>query len=302
MAVTGYNSDIYVAQFSQNVALLSQQKNSKLLRAVTMQDCYGEQAQHVVQYGTTDFAELSDPTADTAFDSIDKTARWIFPTDYKNVLPVTREDELQTITDPTNPLVMGQAAALGRLYDSVILTALTADCSTGKFNSLATTSFDSANALGGSTTAFDLSLMKDAIAKLDDNDVDPMDRWAIISPKMARILLDDPEFTSSDYNTSKTLTMGLEEAFNKSGYLGLNWIITTQIPDATASTSKYAYVFQRSGIAMGMWNSDGQSVFTRIDPRPDKNYIKQVYSKVMIGATRVEEAKVVTVENTADYS
>jgi hypothetical protein len=300
MAVTGYNSDIYVAQFSQNVALLSQQKISKLMRTVTMQDCFGEQAQHVVQYGTTDFAELTDPTADTAFDTIDKTARWIFPTDYKNVLAVAREDELQTITDPTNPLVMGQAAALGRLYDSVILTALTADCSTGKFNSLTTTSFDSDNALGSSTTAFTLDLMKDAITVLDDNDVDAMDRWAVISPKMARILLDDPEFTSSDYNTSKALAGQMAQALQ--GYLGLNWVISTQLPDATASTSKYAYIYQKSGIAMGIWGSDGQSVFSRIDPRPDKNYIKQVYSKVMLGATRVEESKVVTIENTADYA
>lgn len=300
MATEGYNSDIYVAQFSQNVQLLSQQKNSKLMQAVMMQDCFGEQAQHVVQYGTTDFVELTDPTADTAFDTIDKTARWIFPGTYKNVLAVAREDELQTITDPTNPLVLGQAAAMGRLYDSIIISAITADCYTGKFNSLTTTSFDSDNELGSSTTAFTLDLCKDVIAAMDDNDVPQEDRWALISPKMARILLDDSEFTSSDYNTSKALAGPIGTGLQ--GFLGLNWIVSTQIPDTTADTSTSAYFWQKSGLAMGIWDSDGQSVFSRIDPRPDKNYVKQVYSKITLGATRVEEAKCFTIENTADYA
>lgn len=292
--------DHHVLQFSENVALLSQQKMSKLEIAVTHQDCFGEGAQLVNQYGTTEFADLTDPKADTAFDSIDISARWVFPSNKKNVLPVTREDQLRTIYDNQSPLVMAQAAALGRLKDTIILAALSGKAKTGKYDSLADTALPATQKLGGSTVAFSLDLCKDAQARLNDADVPQEDRFAVISPKMARILLDDPEFTSSDYNTSKALSGPSYEGLQ--GFLGFSWIVTTQIPDTTPSTSKAAYFFHKSGISLGIWNSDGQSVFTRITERSDKNYITQVYSKITLGASRVEEVKVVTVENTADYA
>lgn len=299
MPVTGFNSDIYTAQFSQNVALLSQQQESLLLPAVTRQDCQGEQAELVVQYGQTSFTELSDPTGATSFDSISKTGRWVFPTDYKNALPVVREDELQTITDPTNPLNMGQAAAMGRLFDDVILNASTGTAQTGKYNNLQATAFPAANNLGGSAVPFSLGLCKDIGERMTAASVPQTDRWAIISPAMARLLQDDPEFTSSDYNTSRALNGPLGTGLQ--GFLGFNWIVHPNIPDTLAGVSKSARFWHRSGMAFGLWASDGYSVFSRIDERPDLNYATQVYSKVMCGSSRTEEAKVWTIENNTDY-
>ncbi len=296
----------HVVEFSSNVELLSQQKQSKLEGAVDVRGFYGEKAEAIKQYGETEFADLSDPTGDTAFDTINKDSRWVFPSDKKNALPTTREDWLRMISDPMSPLVMGQSAALGRLKDSFVLAALGGDAQTGKYDNLQTTPLPATQKIGVTPTiaTFSLGLVKDAIQKLEDNDTDDGSGIVVVIPaKFARTLQDDPEFTSSDYNTSQVFVGGNMYAEKLQGFLGATWIVmsnkflTSKLVQtaAGAGIENKCYVYRRSGMCLGMWNKDGRMVYTNVDERPDKNYLVQVYSKLTLGATRLEESKVVEI-------
>lgn len=282
----------HVLQFSDQVSLLSQRKKSHLMDAVDVRDFFGENAEVIKQYGTTDFVDLTDPTGDTVFDTINKDSRWCFPADKKNVLPTTREDELRTIINTTNPLVQGQAAALGRLYDLTIINGMLDSNQTGKYDALVSTPLPASQIINSTATgvAFALSFVKEAKKKMDEADVDQDGRYIMVSPDQMRRLLDDPEVTSSDYNTVKALVAGEINTF-----LGFTWIMTTAVREATNIQS--AVCWQRDLVCMGLWSRDGKRVFSRIDERKDKNYTTQVYSKVTLGATRKEEVGVVEIRS-----
>jgi hypothetical protein len=86
-----------------------------------------------------------------------------------------------------------------------------------------------------------------------------------VSPKQITDLLGTTEVTSSDFNTVKALANGEVNSF-----LGFNFIVSNRL--ALSSTTR--------------------------DERSDKSYATQVYYCMSIGATRMEEAKVVEVQAT----
>lgn len=282
----------HVLQFSDQVGLLSQQTDSDFFAAVDVRDFFGENAEVIKQYGTTAFTDLTDPVGDTAFDSINKSSRWCFPADKKNVLATTREDELRTIINTTNPLVMGQAAALARLYDATVMAGAIGSNSIGKYDALVATPLPASQIINATATAvaFSLAFVKQAKKKMDEDNVSKMDRYIAVSPDQMSRLMDDPEVTSSDYNTVKALVQG-----EINTYLGFTWIMSTSVP--VTGDIESAVCWQRTGICLGLWARDGRRVFSRIDERKDKNYLTQVYSKVTLGATRTEEVKVVEIRS-----
>lgn len=282
----------HVLQFSDQVGLLSQQMESDFFSAVDVRDFFGENAEVIKQYGTTSFVDLTDPTGDTAFETINKDSRWCFPSDKKNVLATTREDELRTIINTTNPLVMGQAAALARLYDATVMAGAIGTNQTGKYDALVSTPLPASQIINATATgvAFSLAFVKQAKKKMDEDNVPKMDRFISVSPDQMSRLMDDPEVTSSDYNTVKALVQGEINTF-----LGFTWIMSTSNP--TTGNIESAVCWHRSGLCLGLWARDGRRVFSRIDERSDKNYLTQVYSKVTLGATRTEEVKVVEIRS-----
>ncbi|AUR93051.1 major capsid protein [Vibrio phage 1.182.O._10N.286.46.E1] len=282
----------HVLQFSDQVGLLSQQMESDFFGAVDVRDFFGENAEVIKQYGTTEFTDLTDPQGDTVFDSIDKNSRWCFPADKKNVLATTREDELRTIINTTNPLVMGQAAALARLYDAIIMAGAIGTNQTGKYDALVSTPLPAEQIINAAATgiAFSLAFVKEAKKKMDDANVPKMGRYIGVSTDQMSRLMDDPEVTSSDYNTVKALVQG-----EINTYLGFTWIMSTSVP--VTGDIESAVCWHQSGVCLGLWSRDGRRVFSRIDERKDKNYLTQVYSKVTLGATRTEEVKVVEIRS-----
>ena len=296
----------HVVEFSSNVELLSQQQTSKLEPVVDVRGFYGEKAEAIKQYGETEFADLTDPTGDTVFDAIDKDSRWAFPADKKNALPTTREDWLRMISDPMSPLVSAQAAALGRLKDAIILGAIGGTSQTGKYDALVGTVLPVGQKIPAAV--FTLGLVKDAIQNLEDGDTDDGSGIVVIIPaKFARVLQDDPEFTSSDFNTSQAFVGGNMYGEKMQGFLGASWVtmsnkfLTSTLTQtiAGAGIENKIYVYRRSGVCLGIWNKDGKMVESKVDERADKNYLVQVYSKLTLGATRKEEAKVVEITITA---
>ena len=100
-------------------------------------------------------------------------------------------------------------------------------------------------------------------------------------------LLNITEVTSSDFNTVKALANGEINSF-----LGFNFIVSNRL--SKSSTTRSCIAYAQDGIALGV----GKDVNARIDERSDKSYATQVYYCMSIGATRMEEAKVVEVQCT----
>ncbi len=73
-------------------------------------------------------------------------------------------------------------------------------------------------------------------------------------------------------------------------YMGFRFVISNRL-SVTAADVRSCFAFVRSGLELGV----GQDVMARIEERPDKSFSTYVYYCMTIGATRLEEEKVVEV-------
>ena len=123
---------------------------------------------------------------------------------------------------------------------------------------------------------------------LDNNDVDPsLKRFLVCGPKQIQDLLAVTEVTSSDYAVVKALATGTIDSF-----LGFQFITSTRLNlDATYTDDRLCFAFTEDAIKLAI----GKDVTAKISERADKSYSTQVYYAMDIGATRMEEEKVVQI-------
>ena len=122
--------------------------------------------------------------------------------------------------------------------------------------------------------------------KLDAGDVDPsIKRHIIVSPKEISDLLNNTTVTSSDFNTVKALVHGEIDSF-----MGFKFHVSNRLVNNAAGNTQ-CIAFAEDGILL----ATGKDVTAKIDERADKSYATQVYYCQTIGATRMEEAKVISI-------
>ena len=93
------------------------------------------------------------------------------------------------------------------------------------------------------------------------------------------------EVKSSDYNTIKALAQGQIDT-----YLGFKFIRSERLgQDATPNRQVLAFTKSAIGLALGA------DITTKISERSDKNYATQVFLSMTIGATRIEDEKMVEI-------
>lgn len=277
----------FVNQFSSNVQMLSQQMGSLLRTAVDVETVNGEKA-FFDQVGSAAAVLRTTRHADTPLIDTPHSRRMVTLSDYEYADLIDDQDKVRMLIDPTSTYSRAAAAAMGRAMDDVIISAALGSSKTGKDGST-TTAFDTANQqIGVGSPAAGLTLAKLLEAKeiLDSNDVDPsIPRYIVVSPKQISDLLGDTTVTSSDFNTVKALAQGELNQF-----VGFTFITSNRLT-VDANSYRRVIAFAMDGIKLAV----GKEPTARIDERADKSYATQVYYCQSIGATRMEEAKVVEV-------
>lgn len=297
----------FVDAFSSNVYYLSQQKGSKLRGTVRNETQHAEsefydsfgQVSAVVKAGR----HSNTPQMDTPHER-----RMVTMEDYEWADLIDKEDKLRTINDPTNDYVMLAMWALGRSMDDAIIEALGGTAYTGKKGTVQVALPDSqkygAND-GTNFTNLNVKTLRALKRKFDDADVDPsLKRYIACAPSQIEAMLGQTEVTSADYATVKALVQGEVNSF-----MGFEFVPMTRLKTQvsalngnpatgainTGATSvagfrkAYAYVSDGALLAVGA-EANG-----RISERDDKSYATQVYASMSIGATRMEEVKVIEV-------
>lgn len=199
------------------------------------------------------------------------------------------------LIDPTSQYAEAAAFAMGRAMDDAIIAAADGTAYTGVD--------------GGTSTAFDTNMVVDVqtrwpgvsaadvgmnVAKLLEagkllgaNNVDPDDeKFCIINARQIKSLLLDTRVSSHDYNAIKPLVDG-----QVSRFAGFTLIPTERIGTDSNSDDKCLF-WAKGGMLLGI----GKDITTKITERPDKNYATQVFCSMVIGATRMEEARVGYIE------
>ena len=112
-------------------------------------------------------------------------------------------------------------------------------------------------------------------------------------------LLKSTKVNSADFNEVRALVAG-----DLNQYMGFNIIRTELIPikggshpayDPTAqensSDPTHCLAFHRRGIGLCVW----EDIVARISERPDKRFSQYIYYRMTVGATRLEEKRVVQI-------
>jgi len=282
----------FVQQYSSNVQMLSQQMGSYLRGAVDVESVVGKNA-FFDQVGKTTAQLRTSRHADTPQLDTPHSRRRVSLADYEWADLIDNADKVRLLIDPTSSYAKAAAAAMGRAMDDVIIAALGGNAFSGETGSTSVplpsgqkpyTASQSNDAAGG------LSITKLLEAKkiLDLADVDPsIQRYFVCGPTQISNLLGTTQITSSDFNTVKALAQGQVDSF-----LGFKFIVSNRLVfDATNTDDRLCYAFTQDAIKLAI----GQDVIARIDERADKSYSTQVYYAMSIGATRMEEEKVVQI-------
>jgi len=276
----------FVEQYSANIQMLSQQMGSLLRDAVRNESVTGKDA-YFDQIGKVTAILKTSRHSDTPQIDTPHSRRRVSLADYEFADLIDQQDKVRLLIDPTSSYAKAAAYAMGRAMDDVIIAAALGSANTGVSGGTAV-SLPAGNIVAAALGGTGMNIEKLASAKniLDSGDVDPsIKRHIIVSPTEIQDLLNNTTVTSSDFNTVKALVQGEIDSF-----MGFKFHVSNRLVDNGASNTQ-CIAFAEDGILLGV----GKDVTARIDERSDKSYATQVYYCQTIGATRMEEAKVVSV-------
>ena len=274
----------FVNQFSSNVQMLSQQMGSLLRTAVDSESVNGEKA-FFDQVGAASAVLRTSRHADTPLVETPHSRRMVTMSDYEYADLIDDQDKVRLLVDPTSTYSRAAAAAMGRAMDDVIITAALGTSNTGKDGSTST-ALPSGQKIAHGSAGLTIAKLVSAKELLDAASVDPsIPRFIVVSPKQISDLLNNTTVTSSDFNTVKALAQGEINSF-----VGFQFIVSNRL-NTDSNSDRQVIAFASDGIKLAV----GKEPAARIDERADKSYSTQVYYCQTIGATRMEEAKVVEI-------
>lgn len=284
----------FVEQYKANVYHLTQQKGSKLRRAVRTESVTGKNA-YFEQLGAVSAVKRTSRHADTPRMDTPHSRRRVSLEDYWWADLIDNEDQLRMLIDPTSPYAEAAAMAMGRAIDDAIVAAADGTAYTGVDGSTST-AFDTNMVVDVQTvwpgvsaadTGLNVAKLIAASRLLGQNDVDPdEEKFLVANARQISSLLKDEKLSSHDYNVVRPLVEG-----QVSKYMGFTIIPCNRIGVDSNSDDKVLF-WAKGGLLLGL----GAEIKTRISERDDKGYSTQVFAAMTIGATRMEEARVGYIE------
>lgn len=298
-------TEAFVSQFGANIFHLSQQKGSMLQPAVRKE----------MQKGKSQFFERMGPVAavlrtgrHASTPQIDTphSRRMVTLEDYEWADLVDDQDKVRMLIDPTSEYAMAAAWAFGRTKDDVIIAAAFANAKSGETGGTNVAHPNTQKYAANNGTAFsnlNVRTLRKVRTILNRGEVDKsIPRYIACSSSQIESLLEQTEVTSSDYNTVKALVQGEVDSYMGFTFIEMERLIATTSTVASPTTgavgSGSSVAGSKSCIAWamdGLLLSTGMDYQSKISERDDKGYATQVYGRMSIGATRMEEAKVVEV-------
>jgi hypothetical protein len=274
----------FVEQYKSNVFHLAQQKGSRLRDAVRTETVVGK-SHFFERIGTAAAQKRTSRHSDTPRMDTPHSRRKVTMDDYDWADLIDNEDKVRMLISPQSEYAMAGAWAMGRAMDDSIIAAATGNAF-GGVSGGTTVALPAAQKVAHGSAGLNLDKLIEAKEILDGNDVDPDEaRYLIATSKQMSDLLALEKVTSSDYASIKALVQG-----EINTYLGFNFIRTERL-GLDGSSNRQVLAFTQSGIGLAV----GSDVSTRISERADKNYATQVFLSMTIGATRIEDEKVVEI-------
>jgi len=310
----------FVKQFDANVQLLVQQMGSRLRNAVTLEGGKIGEEVFMDRISATSAQKVTSRHADSPLISTPHDRRRVTPVDYDWGDMIDNPDKLRLLIDPASAYSVNAAMAMGRAIDEEVIGAIvgTAYGSESTSGSAASTSIslDASQQVDANTNTYAVDSESGytnlTVGKLiharkilgageaDDYDVNGNSNlFLVLNANQLAQLLTSTKVNSADYNQVRALVAG-----DLNQYMGFNIIRTEKIPTTAGTESysgttacpqensadvEYCLAFHRRGVGLCIW----EDIVARISERPDKRFSQYIYYRMTVGATRLEEERVV---------
>ncbi len=276
-----------VEQYSSNVQILMQQKESRLAPCVRLETGIVGKNAFFDQLNATAARKRTQRHGDTPLISTPHLRRRITLADFDWADLVDNMDLKKILTDPTSNYVLNAKNAFNRSKDDEIIAAALATAYGGVDGSTSYTFPTSTHQIVHGSTGLTVAKLRSAKKVLDANEVDEEDRFIACTSNQIDNLLGTTEVTSADYNSVKALVEGKVDTF-----VGFNFKRLERL--SKSSTTRSCLAWQKNSLMLGV----GLDVIVDVGPRRDKNMAIQVYVGMSIGATRMDEKGVVEIQCT----
>jgi len=280
----------FVQQYQDAITMLAQQMNTRLRERVMVDTNFKSEKKFYEQYASDDLVELSTRYQDTPIQLPDHRRRMVTPRYFVGNTLEDPTDAKQMLIDPKSTYMQAKQAAAGRKIDDLIVTTLGGNAFTGKTGSTSQ-ALGSAQQIavtvggGGSDVGMNKAKVLNAKRLLDAAEVEEEDRTMGITARQLEDMLNITEVASSDYNVVKALVQG-----ELNTWCGFQWVRTQRFT-TDGNSDRLCYAWQKKGLQLAI----SKEPEGKISERPDKNYAWQVYLRICLGATRLEEARVVEI-------
>ena len=294
--------DAYITQFSTSWRHLSQQMESRLKEYVSVDYINGKEKKYNQLQSETARLITSRKAATTETEEV-TDHRWLRLQAYDMVSRFDEFDDelLGTIPVPRSETVQKHTMAFNRRCDQTIVDALGGTAYNGATGTNAVT-FPSAQTIAvdfkdltsttGGGTDYNLTIQKLVQARklLETAEAYQGPEYgdklciAVTANQIAGLLMDAIEVQSSDFNAIKALYEG-----QITEYGGFRWKRLELLPIASTVRSCFAWV--KSGVMLGI----GEDRKVYADYLPTQNHSLQLRSTMLLGATRLEENRVIKI-------
>ena len=303
MAYDAINTSM-VKQYSANVQHLLQQRGSRLRGAVTLETGKVGEEVFMDRIDATEAVEVTNRHADSPLMDVPHDRRRVTPKDYDWGKLVDNPDKLRLIMDPASAYVESAAMAMGRKIDAIILdaafgTAYGSENTSGSdANTPITWSTNQDIAVDfqqDGTTGTNKTLTVDKLIRaqrmLQQNEADDYDAgggsplFIVCSSAQIEGMLNDSSYVNRDFSPLYALYTGEVDSF-----IGFNFNRTDKT--TVASNVEDVLCFHRAGLGLCIW----EDIVARVDERPDKRFSQYIYFRMTMGATRLEEKRVIKIK------
>ena len=273
-------SSIYAQAYGRNIMHLAQQGASKLMGTVFQKSNVTGKVFFQDQIGQWEMETKGGRNVATPNNDPMLSRRMGVMVDYHDNRMLDRGDELRSISDPKSAYTIAASKAIGRKFDDVIFAAMIGTSYSGETGSTSVTNGNIVNITAASPT---ITVVANVSKALNDYDIEGEDRFIACNTTLLAGMMNLEQATSSDYMAVKALIRG-----ELNTWMGFEWIMSTRLP-----STEVAIAWQKLGMCLA--GMDG-SPMVRTDERSDLSYSWQVYYEINAGCTRLEEERVVRVQ------
>ena len=278
----------FETSFSENFIHLASQKQSKLGGAVRYEQVNDAKQFMFDRMDTVSMVQAVSRHEDTPLTEVPFSRRRVTFNTYRAVDLIDNPDRVKMAKDPTSPTMKQLTAAMNRQKDDVIISAALGNAfSVSSADAASTVALPSGQAIANGGTDLTLAKLLQAKKILLSNDVDPGEEpmYVVVGPDQLEALLSVTTNTSVDFNSVRALMNAELDT-----WCGFKFIISTRL--AKTGNIRSCFAWAKSGIGLAMNGTPN----IRISERSDKNYSTQCFVECSLGATRIEDEKVVKID------